>query len=170
MNNKKQANAGFIGFASILVVFVLLCLVTFATLSLVTANANYILSTKSSNNVNEYYTACNQAEQSFKQLDNLLVECYNKTTSKQEYLEKVQNTFKNNSNFMLSVKNEDLYIRFTVDINERQKLYCEAEVLYPEDKLDTFYNITQYKTADEGEWTPDDKMPVLQTGGLPSKK
>ena len=43
--NKKRPMAFNIGTSSILIVFVLLCLATFAALSLVSANADYRLST-----------------------------------------------------------------------------------------------------------------------------
>ena len=42
--NKQKKEFIHIGFSSILMVFTMLCLVTFATLSLITANSDYRLS------------------------------------------------------------------------------------------------------------------------------
>lgn len=44
--NKQKKEFIHIGFSSILMVFTMLCLVTFATLSLITANSDYRLSLK----------------------------------------------------------------------------------------------------------------------------
>ena len=44
--NKQKKGFIHIGFSSILMVFTMLCLVTFATLSLITANSDYRLSLK----------------------------------------------------------------------------------------------------------------------------
>lgn len=62
----KKQKSGFgisVGSSSILVVFVVLCLTTFATLSLVSANADYRLSRKTADAVNEYYEAEIQANE-----------------------------------------------------------------------------------------------------------
>ena len=58
--NKKSYGIN-IGFSFILVIFVILCLVSFATLSVVSANADYKLSTKLADRTTAYYTACNKA-------------------------------------------------------------------------------------------------------------
>lgn len=62
-----------IGSASILLVFVILCLVSFAVLSIVSANADSRLSTRVLERTTAYYDACNQAEQSLAGMDNTLL-------------------------------------------------------------------------------------------------
>lgn len=52
-----------IGMVSILMIFVVLCLTTFATLSFVSARADLKLSRKASNSISEYYAADTAAEQ-----------------------------------------------------------------------------------------------------------
>lgn len=64
-NSSKKKQFGMnIGSASILLVFVILCLVSFAVLSIVSANADSRLSTRVLERTTAYYDACNQAEQS----------------------------------------------------------------------------------------------------------
>ena len=65
-----------IGSASILLVFVILCLVSFAVLSIVSANADSRLSTRVLERTTAYYDACNQAEQSLAGMDNTLRRVY----------------------------------------------------------------------------------------------
>ncbi len=55
MKKKKRSFGISIGSSSILVVFVVLCLTTFATLSLVSANADYRLSRKTADAAASYY-------------------------------------------------------------------------------------------------------------------
>ena len=71
MNNssrKKQFGMN-IGSASILLVFVILCLVSFAVLSIVSANADSKLSARVLERTTAYYAACNQAEEQIASLD-----------------------------------------------------------------------------------------------------
>lgn len=59
----KNHSAGVsIGMVSILMIFVVLCLTTFATLSFVSARADLKLSKKASDSVSEYYAADSTAE------------------------------------------------------------------------------------------------------------
>lgn len=59
----KNHSAGVsIGMVSILMIFVVLCLTTFATLSFVSARADLKLSKKASDSVSEYYAADSAAE------------------------------------------------------------------------------------------------------------
>ena len=51
-----------IGTSSILLIFVVLCFVSFAALSLISANADYILTRKVADRTASYYDACNTAE------------------------------------------------------------------------------------------------------------
>lgn len=61
---KRGSNMGVgVGGSSILVIFILLCLTTFATLSMVSANADLRLTEKSADAVREFYAADAAAEQ-----------------------------------------------------------------------------------------------------------
>lgn len=60
------------GGASILVIFVLLCLTTFATLSIVSANADYKLTQRNAQAVQEYYAADLLAGERLAQIDAVL--------------------------------------------------------------------------------------------------
>jgi hypothetical protein len=60
----KSKNVGLsVGTSSILVIFVLLCLTTFATLSMVSANADYKLTERAAEAVSDYYAADTIAEE-----------------------------------------------------------------------------------------------------------
>lgn len=70
MMTRKKSSAGFgTGSTSILIIFVLLCLVVFASLSLVSANSDQKLSQKLAARTQAYYAACNEAETALAALD-----------------------------------------------------------------------------------------------------
>ncbi len=69
----RQDNAGLgVGMVSILIVFVVLCLTTFATLSLVSARADLRLTNRAAESLREYYAADSAAQEQLAQLDSLL--------------------------------------------------------------------------------------------------
>lgn len=61
--NKSQTPVTTIGVPSLLVVFLILCLVTFACLSLSTAKSDYTYSEENAAHKTAYYEACNKAEE-----------------------------------------------------------------------------------------------------------
>ena len=75
MKNKHQLPIG-IGISSILLIFVILCLLTFAVLSLVSANADYKLVKKNSAHTHEVYEAENSANELMDKIDSILKSTY----------------------------------------------------------------------------------------------
>lgn len=68
MDKKKNFPMN-IGLSSILLIFVVLCLVSFSILSIVSANADKKLSLKVLNRSIAYYNACNEAETTLRDVD-----------------------------------------------------------------------------------------------------
>ena len=58
-----------IGTSFMLLIFVILCMVTFSVLSLSSSMKDYELSKKSAKRTSEYYNACNMAEEKLEQID-----------------------------------------------------------------------------------------------------
>ena len=74
--SSKRNKTIHIGFSTILMVFTMLCLVTFATLSLLTANADYRLSKKVAAKTEDYYEADLLAREYLLQIDESLEELH----------------------------------------------------------------------------------------------
>ena len=124
-NSSKKKQFGMnIGSASILLVFVILCLVSFAVLSIVSANADSRLSTR----VLERTTAYYQAEQSLAGMDNTLRRVYEASDSEDAYYG--------------SVGHGKSYV---IPISDLQSLQVTIEILYPLSADDTFYRITAWQ-------------------------
>ena len=72
MEQQKNGVKISIGASSILMIFVTLCLTTFAVLSYVTANADYKLTEKANTNLRLYYDADSKAQTVISQIDEAL--------------------------------------------------------------------------------------------------
>jgi hypothetical protein len=131
--SKKEKKASFgvnIGSSSILLIFVILCLVSFAVLSIVSANADKKLSSKVMSRTDAYYNACNSAEDILEALDFELVNAYTSTSDEDEY-------------YALTGVNR----AYDIAINESQNLYVSLDILYPAEDNDTFYKITAWQVV-----------------------
>lgn len=83
---KKKSRIGLnIGTSSILLVFVLLCMVTFAALSFVSANADYKLSQSLETRTTRYYTVSNTAEQRLSEIEDILAEVKSRSADFESY-------------------------------------------------------------------------------------
>ncbi len=83
--SKKKSMGVNAGSSSILLIFVILCLISFATLSIVSANADYKLGQKILTRTTAYYDACNQAEESIAAIDCTLWNVYGTSSNAEEY-------------------------------------------------------------------------------------
>ena len=80
MKQKKKISFSFIhmGAPSLLMIFLVLCLFTFALLSLSSAKNNRTLSQQSADRIQAYYQASSLAEQALDQIDTILSDAYKK--------------------------------------------------------------------------------------------
>lgn len=145
-SNQKKSNYGVnIGSSSILMIFVLLCLVSFATLAIVSAYSDHKLSMKVIDRTTAYYEACNQAEAELDTIDHSLQDLYNSSQTKEEYLQSAGKK-----------------ISYIVPINDLQSLSIELSVLYPEREGASFYQIETWQVITTGTLEYDDTLSVIQ--------
>ena len=168
--NKQKKGMIHIGFSSILMVFTMLCLVTFATLSLITANSDYRLSLKVAEKTTTYYKADAAAREYLMQLDLALADLYAACDDRQTFFEKA-------AILIPELKTEDtlcaeppmmtdnyLSCTFQVTISDVQKLYVTLKLLYPEHPGDEFYKVTQWQTVTNNEPAMEDDTLHLYQG------
>lgn len=135
--NKKKVSLGLnIGSSSILLIFVLLCLISFATLSIISAKADSKLSRKVLERTSAYYNACNEAERTLADVDGTLAEVYANSSDSEEYF----NTVGHYKSYMFS-------------ISDTQTLQVTIEILYPETAEDFFYSVTSWQVLTTEERT-----------------
>ena len=146
MAKKKSAFGVNIGSSSLLLIFVVLCLVSFAALSIVSSNADFKLGQKVMDRTERYYEVSNQAQEAIAGVDEALVAAYEEAKGDEEaYFAKVGHTSS-----------------FEFQISDLQNLEISLEILYPEKVGDPFYRITKYKVVTNDNITYDNTLNLFQ--------
>ncbi len=123
----KKINFGMnIGSSSLLLVFVVLCLVSFSVLSLSSAVADERLADKSIEKNITYYEASNLAQEKLAEIDKELVAAYEKASTSKEFFELVGEGSS-----------------FTIPVSDNQELWVSVEYKYP-DGSGKLYTVTDY--------------------------
>lgn len=134
-----------VGTSSILFIFVVLCLVSFATLSLSSAVSDYKMSKKVADNTTAYYEACNIAEEELADMQESLQSLYASGISRTGYFEQVGQKK-----------------HFAIPVNDLQTLQVEIEMLYPESVAGPFYKVDRWCTELTGSLEYDESLPVFK--------
>lgn len=142
-----------IGIISFMVVFVILCLMTFAILSLVSARSNVNTIQKSIEHSAQYYELSSEGEKTLKTIDDYLYTQYQNTSSSQEYFNKVRQITQIIDNSQL---NEHI-LSYNIQNNDQQ-LHIEIEILYPGQH---FYQIKAWEVSPSENWNMDQSMEIL---------
>lgn len=145
MAGKKRGLPLNVGTSSVLFIFVILCLVSFAILSLSSAMSDYKLSSRVAENSQAYYDACNTAEEQLASFDKTLKSLYDTGISRSGYYDSVGKKK-----------------TFAIHVNDIQTLEVEIRILYPEKEGESFYDITSWKTETTGDLDYDDTLPVFK--------
>ena len=130
--HKRGAN---VGSASILLIFTVLSLISFATLTLVNSKADYNLSTNLANRQSAYYKACH---------------------SGQAFVAAVNSGYK-------SVGDDDI-IKKSIPITDNQSLDIALIVNSAKNSLnlDNSKNIAQWQVVNNGDYNYDTTLPVMK--------
>lgn len=135
MNRKKGFQGA--GLSTVLLIFVVLCLVIFAVLSLSTARADLQMSQKIAERTTAYYKAQSLAYKQVRAIDEELSEQYNGSQK-----EEIRS--------------------FTQPIDENQQIKVELQIRKPEKEGDSFCRIIGWETQQTTEWKADTGLPVLR--------
>lgn len=148
MSKRERKSApGFsnFGFSTILLAFVMICIVTISALSLLTANSDYKLSQKVAEKNTAYYEAEKKAYDSLANVDALLAKAYGSSHSANSYYKEVENA-------LLSL-GYGAYDRTTgsftyeIAISENQNLQVMLYIHYPTESDDAFFEIGTWKST-----------------------
>lgn len=147
MSFQKKSGPEFhinVGSSSILLIFVILCLVSFATLSIVSANADAKLSGKVVERTTAYYEACNKAQTDIASMDDTLKAVYADSFDEDEYF--------------MAVGHKKTYI---FPISDLQTLSVSLDILYPEQAGEPFYRITSWQVITNSSALEEEEDSVL---------
>lgn len=146
MDKQKRSRRTIIstGTTSIVLIFVMLSLLTFAVLSLVSAQADLRLSRKSAERTTAYYDAENAANA-------ILIDLLRTAREDPQALAD-------------DLVTEDGLARYEVPLGEDQLLAVEA--VLPIDGRE--FQITRWQAVSRYDWSPDDSLHLFDPSGLPA--
>lgn len=133
-----------VGSSSILLIFIVLCLVSLGVLSLTSSSADLRLSQKVADREKAYYDACNTAEHQLATLDAQFKEKHN-SLSQEEFYSSLDNTY--------------TYIYAITDI---QSLVVTLKPEYECTEQGYYYSITGWQTVISSELDYDQTLHVYQ--------
>lgn len=140
-----------IGISSLILIFVSLCLFTFAVLSLVSARADYRLSTKIADRTTAYYEASGQATEILAEIDDLLWSRYPDFPKDDTFFADLPG---------LSYDSGEQTLAFQVPVGENQCLSVVLSLHRPVKESDVFYTIREWKTISLADWNADTRQNV----------
>lgn len=162
--DKRNYGGMNVGTSSVLVAFVLVCLVTFAGLSFLSANSDYTLSKESATRTTEYYKANEQAEYKLAEIDRILTDSAKNVSDETSYYKSIDTVFSDSKDITVSDSDstyltdsdaEKRFISYTIDINEKQQLYVTLLANYPHEGNYCTYNIVKWNTGINPNWSDD---------------
>lgn len=167
---KKHSSFINIGFSSIVMVFIMICLVTFATLSVLTAHSDYRLSQKMAEKTNAYYQADAIARNMAENIDKELYQIYLISSSVDAFYHAISaadfsgNAPEQVTDLALEVTEETAAISYAVPVSEVQTLHVSLKINYPFAKSECFSTITRWQTVTENAPDESDEYLNLYTG------
>lgn len=163
MKKKKKHTFLNIGTSSILLVFVLLCLVTFAILSIVNANMDYQLSKKNAEHTSAYYQADQKAKQELAEIDDILYSEYKSQTfsDAESYYTHVIKVLSDAGTYTFDQDHSTPRIYYQVPITDNQILNVTLELHFPTQTGEQFYRILTWNSQSDSRWEPESNVPVF---------
>lgn len=177
--DKEQSTFVNIGSSSLLIVFVILCLATFAILSLSSAKSDYSLSERLAEHKGQYYEVSSKAETVLDEIDTILSDTADtvptnhlsgsvKDFLESPYAEAVIKSLNNRqiADTAISCKKTDktLTVLYQIPLEDKQILDVELAIT-DFTKNETYYEIQKWQIISTDTWESDDTlnlMPVIQ--------
>lgn len=163
--NKKKFSVTNIGSISLLMIFIILCMLTLAALSLSSAVSDENSSKKLADHNTKYYQACNQAEETLDIIDGILAESYAVSSDFASYFSTVEERLsKLSTNITLNISsdNTSATIDYITSVNDAQSLEVELELHDPWTTSSDFYKIISWKEIQTSDWNADNTIKLIQ--------
>lgn len=151
------------GTSTLVLIFVLLCLLTFSVLSLASARANMRLSQKSADRTTAYYQAENRANDVLIRV----IDCLNRNASlsdEEAFLKGIRSELEGKEGISFT---GDSTLTWTVPLAENQYLKAEIAVSYTPLPDGRHYQVTGWNTYTDYDWGAEKSLPVLEGAAFP---
>lgn len=156
-NDKQQSSFVNIGSSSLLIIFLILCLATFAILSVSSAKNDYSFSEKLAARKTQYYGASAKASLILDEIDTRLSELAgaNLADDMDAYMDQVISMFYETQIDDIDLDcrpfNDTVFISYRIPVGEQQELSVRLRVTdYTAN--DTYYEIQEWRILSNDEW------------------
>lgn len=149
-----------IGSVSLLMVFIILCLVTFATLSLSSAAGDYKYSRDTARHNTDYYNACNAAERKLKEIDDILETAYSNRPG--DYYAEAAALLKTMEGTTLDFTSDEPVLTFEEKVNEEKALKIVLALNRPDKLSGGFYRVTSWQEISTAGWEGNDRLKLIE--------
>lgn len=158
MNRKSSRPPGSIGIASVVLIFVMLCLMTFSVLSLMTARSDLTQSERIAGRA----ATCNEAENAANDILITVIQCMDdhlETPDAATFYQSVREQLDGRSGITFT---DDSRLSYTVPCGEEQLLQVTLELSYEGCPDGRHYRVLAWNTEVTHEWDPDTPLPLYE--------
>lgn len=154
MDKKKHFSMN-AGISWILVIFILLCLVTFGVLSMVSANSDYQMSKKTADRLTAYYEASSKAQSVLALIDAQLASSFLEGSYPDSAMDRLAEDQELSAGHSLSVTG-GYTISFSETLSDTQALNVSLEAVPSPADGEPYYKITGWQVVSTAEWNYED--------------
>lgn len=155
-----------IGASSLLVIFLILCLVTFAILTLTSAKSDADFAEKLAHHKTNYYAACNTAESTLDEIDAVLADAWQLSDTAAVFTEIETRLTALNSREQLQLSMDftqsEPTVSYAVAIDDKQNLCVTLTLAAAPAKGEAYYRISQWQVQSSGEWNGDQTLNLMK--------
>lgn len=165
-NNKQQSSFVNIGSSSLLIIFLILCLATFAILSISSAKSDYSFSERLAGRKTQYYDASAAASQILDNIDAKLAELAesDKSGGQTPYKDQVISSFHKTQiddiTLLCRSVNDEIIISYQVPTGDKQVLDVQLCVT-DYTKSAAYYEIKSWHILSTEDWESDQKLNLM---------
>lgn len=171
--NKRPFPMTNIGSVSLLMIFIVLCMVTLSALSLSSAAADQNSALRLAAHNREYYEASAEAEVRLAKLQRVLSSLLADSTDLSEYAARIGTACEDGTlpdgMTLAESEGEGLpVLQFEIAMNERQSLHVELELIAPEeagadDSAETaLWRVLAWQEISTADWNADNSLTLIQ--------
>lgn len=157
---KKTLPVTNIGSVSLLMIFIVLSLATFATLSLSSAANDYQFSQKVAAHNTAYYDACSKASLYLNEIDNVLAQTYSRYPDR--YYEEAAASLSDMDGITVNSEGSTLLLTFQTAVNDTHALKVVLTLNDPGALSDGFYRITTWQEISTAGWKGNDSLKLIE--------
>ena len=157
MNQNNNRSPVSIGISSLILIFVMLCLLTFSVLSLVSARADMRLSQRSADRTTAYYDAENRANDILLSIIGCMEE-YTDSPDPSVFYQQLQDQLEGQDGISFT---DASHLQYEVPLEEEQVLSVSLELSYEPYEDGSHYRVQAWNTVSLHEWNADLSLPLL---------